>query len=1101
MFNPFGTNFYLVPLVATILLVTACQSIVPDEVAQAYEEIPDQVDYNFHVKPILSDRCFKCHGPDANQRKGDLRLDTPEGLFQKTTNESSVATAVIDPGSLQGSEFVRRILSSDPDYVMPTTTSNLSLDAREKAILLRWIEQGAEYKEHWSFTPPQMPTIPEVGKEDWAKNDIDLFILKDLEKHQLSPSTQTDGHTLLRRIALDLTGLPPTPKEQADLISSDNQLQDIASVIDYYQSKPEYGEKMALGWMDVGRYADSHGYQDDGMRNTWPWRDWVIDQFNHNLRYDTFLLWQLAGDLLPNPSEEQLLATCFNRNHPQTQEGGVVDEEYRVEYVADRTNTLGKGILGLTMECARCHDHKYDPISQKDYYSLYAFFNNNNDAGIVPYNGEASPTLILPNDQDKDRLTDLHQQIVKLEDSLQLTDKYLKDFKDWYTALPSDVTSKIAELPGMVADFSFEKEVKQDKYSIYLDKGLPPTRPPGAKPSFVYTFSNKVKQKQDAQNWGHPDDRPQVVPDGHTGSGLLFNGDAGVRFNRDLDYDRDQPFSVSVWVKFLKAGEEGPIFGKTNGDFEGYRGWLCKLNPDGTLSFQLNHVWPDNCIDYQTTEPVAINQWMHIVMTYDGSSRAAGVHFYVDGKTPANILHADHLKKSLLHGVKGSNWSNQPFLLGMELRKSMENMVLDELKIFDRPLVPYEIQYIYAGTVPEKKNQEEWFNYYLLSGRNKHFNQLQRQLQDVRRQENLLMTDQPEVMVMHEKKFPRESYILNRGAYDAHADTVHPAIPEAFRGKEPLSSPDRLGLAKWVIAPDNPLTARVEVNRLWLQCFGKGIVSTQEDFGSQGDLPTHPELLDYLTLRFIDLDWNVKALLKEIMMSATYQQSSVVSAEAQKNDPENRYYSHYPAHRLKAEIIRDEALAASGLLVKKIGGPSVYPYQPEGIWEALATRNATSYHQQTGDNLYRRSLYTIWKRSSPPPAMLNFDAPDRYYCVVRRQNTSTPLQALVLMNDPQFIEAARILGEKMAKQDNPEQAIDLAFESLLAREPRKDEMVNMVQMWEELEQDFEHNKSSAADILEIGDSETDKTLDQNTLAAYSMLASAIMNFEEFVIKR
>ncbi len=1075
----------------------SCQSLKSDGIAALTEELPELVDYNFHVKPILSDRCFKCHGPDANQRKGDLRLDVPEDALKPATGPSSVASRVISPFNLRKSELVHRFLSNDPEYMMPPPESNLQLDDYEKAILFRWIEQGAQYKKHWAFVVPEKKPLPLTKDEESARTPIDHYIGQKLRSARLQPSAEAEPATLLRRIALDLTGLPPTPEEQLRFLDGDTL--DVPDVIDYYLALPQYGERMAMEWLDLARYADSHGYQDDGMRNTWPWRDWVIRQFNQNMPYDTFLLWQLAGDLLSRPTPEQLLATCFNRNHPQTQEGGVVDEEYRVEYVADRTNTLGKGILGLTMECARCHDHKYDPITQKDYYALYAFFNNNNDAGIVPYDGEASPTLLIPGEDASVRLDSLQKQIDYLEKLSSQIDTFQPEFEQWWTKNQANPEALLLDRTGLMAEFLFEKEISLDKYAIHLDKGPAPRRQPGEKPTNTYTFFNKQKQKPDAALWGHPDDRPQIVEDGHTGRGVSFTGDAGIRLNRDLDFDRDQPFAVSIWVKFLRQGEEGPIFGKTNGDFEGYRGYLCKLNSDGTLSFQLNHVWPDNCIDFQTVDPVPVNTWTHIVMSYDGSSRAEGVKFYINGQQPDYRLHADHLRKSILHGVKGSNWSNQPFLIGMELRKSIQHMVADDLLIFNRRLSAVEVSFLFDQRV--SNDREAWFDFYLASGKNKRYNEVLRQLQLVRWEQNKLVTDQPEVMIMHEKKYPRPTYVLDRGAYDAPSEPVEPAIPEIFREGQTIEGRDRLSLAKWVIDPENPLTARVQVNRLWKICFGKGLVSTQEDFGSQGSLPTHPELLDYLALRFVELDWDIKAMLREIMLSATYRQSSKPSAEAREADPDNHFYSHYPAHRLSAEIIRDQALAACGLLVKQIGGPSVYPYQPDGIWEALATRNATKYRQQSGDSLYRRSLYTIWKRSSPPPAMLSFDAPDRYYCVVNRQKTATPLQSLVLMNDPQFVEAARVLGEKMMKMPELDDAIDLAFRTLLGRKSRPDELQETKELWDTLYSDFSSRRSDASALLSVGESLTDPELDKDRLAAHAMVASALMNYDDFVVKR
>lgn len=1086
-------------IIGLLIQFVACQSVMPDELVAVNNQIPEIIDYNFHVKPILSDRCFKCHGPDANQRKGDLRLDLPDDAYKKASNLTSEGTYIIDPGNLRRSELVNRILSKDPEYTMPTPESNLLLDDREKAILLRWVEQGAKYKEHWAFLSPQPTQIPAFNEDTWVKNDIDHFILKQLEIIGLQPSPETNDENLLRRIALDLTGLPPTPDEQSQFLSTGHLVP--SDVIDFYLSKPQYGERMALEWLDVARYADSHGYQDDGMRNTWPWRDWVIKHFNQNMPYDTFLLWQLAGDILPHPTQDQLLATCFNRNHPQTQEGGVVDEEYRVEYVADRTNTLGKGILGLTMECARCHDHKYDPVSQKDYYALYAFFNNNNDAGIVPYDGEASPTIMLPDEEASKRLDSLQKRIYVLEEAASQSDQYLEAFEQWWAGNQSNPRTAFPDQSGLMADFSFEREIALDKYAIHLDKGSPPKKPAGQKSSATYAYFNDKKKKPDATIWGHPDDRPKIVEDGHSGKGVLFTGDAGIRFNRDLDYDRDQPFAVSLWVKFLKQGEEGPVFGKTNGDFEGYRGWLCKLNTDGTLSFQLNHVWPDNCIDFQTVNPVSVNTWTHIVLTYDGSSTAGGVKFYIDGEIPEYRLHTDHLTKSILHGTKGSNWSNQPFLLGMELRKSIQHMIADDLLVYNRRLSDLEVKYLHREELPGSDDRDAWLEYYLASGKNDDYNQVQQQLQQIRYEQNLLMTDQPEVMIMHEKKYPRETFILERGAYDAPSVPVEPAIPAVFQKTESWEGQDRLSLANWIIDPQNPLTARVQVNRLWKLCFGKGLVATQEDFGSQGSLPTHPDLLDYLALRFIDLDWDMKAMLKEIMLSATYRQHSKPSSEAVERDPNNDYYSYYPAHRLSAEAIRDQALAASGLLVRKVGGPSVYPYQPDGIWEALATRNATKYQQQSGDSLYRRSLYTIWKRSSPPPAMLNFDAPDRYYCVVSRQNTSTPLQALVLMNDPQFVEAARVIGEKMMETPSVDEAIDLAFRCLLSRMPRLEEKQNLNSLWQAVYADFVNGRSVSSKILSIGESIANPEMDKNQLAAHTILASTLMNYDEFVMKR
>lgn len=1085
----------------TISLFVLFQSCQSDNalIVEYEDQLPEKVDFNYHIKPLLSDRCFKCHGPDAAARKGDLRLDLPEEALEK---ELSDGGHVFVAGKLRKSKGFQRLINDDPDLKMPPPKSNLQLSEYEIALIAKWIKQGAEYKPHWAFIPPEKANLPPIENTPWAKNEIDHFILNKMEGQGLTPADRASRHQLIRRLSLDLTGLPPSV-EQIEAFVADNRPDAYERLVDELLASPHYGERLALDWLDVARYADSHGYQDDGMRNTWPWRDWVIDAFNKNLPYDQFITWQLAGDLLPDPTHEQLLATCFNRNHPQTQEGGVVDEEYRAEYVADRTNTFGQAFLGLTMECARCHDHKYDPISQKEYYSLYAFFNQNNDTGIVPYNGEASPTLMLIPDSIKTELKTMKAEMAPLEQAIQ-PEKYRDQFEQWYKNLePASLHLPVPK--GLLAQFDFEKEHQIFAGDIYLDKGPKPT---GKKnKNLTYAYYNSAKQKLDANNWGHIDERPRVV-EGYRGKGLKFVGDGGVRFNRDLDFDRNQPFSVSLWVKLLEEGIAGPIFNKTNGDFEGYRGWLCKLNEDGTLSIQFNHVWPDNCIDLQTEKKLQVGRWTHLMLTYAGNSKAEGIQFYIDGKPARRTLHKDNLQKSLLHGVNGTNWSNLPFLLGMELRQSIESMVMDELAVFNRQLSALEVQALFQGTktlaeTESQKNEQNHLDLYLLGRFNQNFNQRLAELTALRAKENLLLTDQPEIMIMQDRKKPRTTFVLDRGAYDAPTDTVFPNTPKAvlpFAEKFPAN---RLGLAQWLTSREHPLTNRVYVNRLWNLCFGRGLVITQEDFGSQGDLPNHPELLDWLAVHFRESGWNIKAMLKMIVLSATYQQNAIASAEAKEKDPENLWYSHYPAHRLSAELIRDNALATSGLLVEKIGGPSVYPYQPAGIWAALATRNETKYVQQHGDSLYRRSLYTVWKRSSPPPSMLTFDAPDRYYCVVRRQETSTPLQSLILMNDPQFVEAARLVGESMLKSGgkSPEEQITYGFQALTSRPPRPKELDILTELYEAEKTEFAARPQRIQDWLSTGEYPVDQTLDQTELAACTIVASTIMNFEEFSIKK
>ncbi len=1083
-------------LLICLLGITSCGEPTPESLKEASANLPETVDFNYHIKPILSDRCFQCHGPDANQRKGELRLDMAENAYAATVGDNNVVKHVLSPGSLKNSEVFHRIISDDAEYMMPPPESNLNLTVEEKALIARWIQQGAEYKPHWSFVSPQKESLPKIQQKDWAQQPIDHFILEKIERNGLIPSEKADKTTLLRRASLDLTGLPPTPEDIDDFLADDSP-QAFEKVIDRLLASEQYGERLGVEWLDVARYADSHGYQDDGMRNTWPWRDWVIKAFNENMPYDQFLVEQIAGDLLPNPTKDQLLATCFNRNHPQTQEGGVVEEEYRVEYVADRTNTFGKALLGITMECARCHDHKYDPISQKEYYSLFAFFNNNNDWGIVPYNGEATPTVMLPTPEEEEKLAKIRQQMKPLESAI-VSDNFVADFKKW----AKNKTPRLSLKEGMVASFDFDKEVEVPKRRLNLDgKKSAGWAGVGGK-SKVISYVNRAKGKPDAALLGDVDSRPTTV-EGKDGMAVQFHGDCGIRFNRDMDFDRHQPFSVSIWVKLLKEGEKGPIFNNTNGDFEGYRGWICKLNEDGTLSFQLNHVWPDNCIDYQTIDPIKVGEWTHITMTYNGSSKADGLHFFVNGKVPQYKLHRDNLQKSLLHGVKGSNWSNFPLMLGREKERSIENIVMDELRVWDRQLSAIEVQQLFNPEAAAKPNDEQLLEYYLLSGKNRSYNRNLTELTALRKEENLVATDILEVMVMRDRQEVRPTFVLDRGMYDAPTDSVQPNTPSVFASLPDDAPRNRLSLARWLVSKDNSLTARVQVNRLWMMLFGRGLVATQEDFGNQGNLPTHPELLDWLAVDFMENGWDMKSFLKQVMLSATYQQSSIIRKEVAEKDPTNQWYAHYPAYRLPAETIRDHALASSGLLVTKVGGPSVYPYQPKGIWKALATRNATVYQQGTGEDLYRRSMYTIWKRSAPPPSMMNFDAPDRYYCIVSRQKTATPLQSLVLMNDPQFVEASRALAERTIQRggDQVEDRINYLFKCLVGRSPDPEELNPLKQFYQEERASFSAEPQKAQELLAVGEHPVDPTLDKTELAAYSMIASTVMNFDEFVMKR
>lgn len=1087
---------FVVLLVGLIGLM-GCGVEKPSAVVEAEATLPERVDFNFHIKPILSDRCFACHGPDDNARKADLRLDTPEGAFAALAESRNRA---IVPGSLRRSELYHRLVSEDPDEQMPPPESNLSVTPREIALLSRWIEQGAEYKQHWAFLAPAKPAVPRVAKAGWTHNDIDPFILARLETEGLAPRQAANKETLLRRVTFDLTGLPPTLNE-IDAFLADKSPDAYENVVDRLLASGHYGERMAIEWLDVARYADSHGYQDDGLRTMWPWRDWVIKAFNENLPYDAFLTWQIAGDLLPNPTTEQLIATGFNRNHMQSQEGGIVEEEYRVEYVADRTHTFGKAFLGLTMECARCHDHKYDPITQKEYYSLFAFFNNNNESGVVPYVGEASPTIPLLTPETEAELTDIQAQIDALNALFdpQHTD-YDAAFETWLAEQQAAPEQADLTPMGLIGDYPLEE-----------------LRPPNDKD--VRNFDNLAAPNADGYFWGDIDKLPIQV-DGRFGKALKLQGESWLDMGKDrYFYDRNDAFSIGIWFNIVDSSASGPLFARSGSLFNGKRGYQVELLDDRRFSASLNHVFPANSLEIQTTTPVPIDTWHHLMLTYDGSSRAAGLRLYLNGEQAETEIKVDNLSQSLLkalnHEGKLTNWGGGGNLsigwLGAN-SPTLDSVSVDAFKVFERRLTDLEVAHVFGRTdtlqtllvattlTPE---QSDALRDYYITTTNADYRRTANELKTLWGEENELLTAQTSVMVMQELPQPRDTYVLDRGAYDAPTEQVSYATPESVWQFPEDMPQNRLGLAQWLTDPQNPLTARVIVNRYWQMLFGRGLVSTPDDFGSQGALPSHPELLDWLATSFIEMDWDTKAFLKMLVMSATYQQSSMITPELLERDPDNVWLARGPSGRLNAEMIRDNALSVSGLLVDRIGGPSVRPYQPEGLWKELATRNATEYVQDTGDKLYRRSLYTIWKRTTPPPSMMSFDASERNFCTVKRQSTNTPLQALVLLNDPQYVEASRVLAQRLLTEggNTLQQQLAYGFRLLTSRDPEPEELDLLASLYNAEKEVFSNDPQAARTLVRIGDYPMPSSLAATDVASLAVVTNTLLNFDEAVIKR
>ncbi|MEM8484231.1 MAG: DUF1553 domain-containing protein [Bacteroidota bacterium] len=901
-------------------------------------------------------------------------------------------------------------------------------------------------------------------------------------------------HPCGRRLALDLTGLPPT-LAQIDAFLADDSPEAYEKVVDQFLGNVAYGERMAAEWMDISRYADSHGYQDDGMRNMWPWRDWVIASFNNNQPFDEFLTWQLAGDMLPNATRDQVLATGFNRNHMQSQEGGVVDEEYRVEYVADRTHTLGKAFMGLSLECARCHDHKYDPISQKEYYQMFGYFNSVNELGIIPYAGEASPTIILPSQDAQEKLSAIEEALAPLRSQLAVSNPdYDKGYERWLNSL--NESSQLA-IPGLVGHYQMEA-INDFK----IDNLAAPNKPATVE-----------------------GDREMLIElvAGKSGKAIALNGESWFATAQGSHaFERNQMFSLSLWVNLQEDSLAGPLVGRSYGVFNGNRGYMVVLNEDGTLSASLNHVAPDNTIEIRTKASLALDTWHHLVLTYDGSSRAAGIRLYLDGEEAAREIVVDNLQKSILESYyfydkQIRNWGGDEKLqLGRidPNQTRMEDVLVDELKVFESRLTSLEVQQLtglaqpLASIVKQPKDdwteaQEQALRTHYVHRVSPTYRRIAAEVEALNGQQNEIITTQQEVMVMRELKKPRKTFVLDRGAYDARMEEVVPGTPKVLPAFQEDEEQNRLGLAKWLTDPSHPLTARVTVNRYWQMLFGQGIVATPDDFGNQGSLPTHPALLDWLAVEFMASDWDVKGILKTIAMSATYRQSSVASQETLEIDPANQFLSRGPSYRMTAEMIRDNALAVSGLLVPAVGGPSVHPYQPEGLWKELATRNATEYKQDEGDKLYRRSMYTIWKRSTPPPSMISFDASERNFCIVERQKTNSPLQALVLLNDPQYVEAARVLGERMLKQGGAsiEEQVVFAFRLLTSRYPTEKEQGLLVRLFEEERAGFAADPAEAVALLAVGEYPRDRSVEASELAARTVVASTIMNFDEAYMKR
>ena len=1055
------------------------------------------VDFGREVRPILSDKCYNCHGPDEGSRKAKLRLDTLAGALHVEN-----ATASIIPGRSAESELIFRITSDDPEEIMPPPDAKIGrLTPTEVAILKRWIDEGAPYQNHWSFEPlkPVAPPATPVSTistlaTHLPKNPIDRFVTAGLARRQLGLQPAADPTTLIRRLTFDLTGLPPTVAEIEAFTSAfvETRESKIENLIDRLLASPRYGERMTADWLDLARYADSYGFQVDRERDMWPWRDWVIKAFNENLPWDKFVTYQLAGDLLPNPTEEQILATAFNRLHPQEAEGGSIEEEYRINHVNDRVTTFGTAFLGLTLECARCHDHKFDPIPQKDFYALAAFFQNIDEAGLYSYFTQSVPTpaLRLTDSAQREKFARAASAVESATSALTaLRETRREAFAAWLAALPASAPT----VPDEVARFDFEARdtspLPPKPASATAPAEPVAAVPSDGKPASLAHFANTLTPADTATT---PTENESVPGRPGAGQALRLTGDHAVK-TKIGNFHRHDPFTISLWLQTPDIKERAVIFHRSRAWTDaGSRGYELLIE-EGRAKWSLIHFWPGDAISIRTLDPIPVGAWVNVTVTNDGSSRAAGLRLFINGQPARTEIIRDHLTKDITGG------GGDTIALGERFRdRGFKGGLIDDFRVFARELTAAEVALLVVtnsqlATLNPQHPLPDFDTY--LSAQDAPYRTAVATLTAARAAQTTLADAAKEIMVMRELPTPKTAYILKRGEYDHRGAAVSADTPSALPAFPADQPRNRLGLARWLTAPDHPLLARVTVNRFWQSLFGQGLVKTSDDFGTQGDRPQFPELLDWLAGEFVRSGWDVKALLKTIVLSETYQQRSFSTPEQMADDPENTWLARGPRHRLPAEMIRDQALATSGLLVEKIGGPPVYTYDiPESFKPAPAGK---------GEALYRRSLYTFWRRTGPAPVLEAFDVPKRVVCVTRRDTTNTPLQALVLLNGPQFVEASRALAERLQREHtgDPAALVTAAFRTLTSRPPEDAEQKILLRLFNEQIGHYRAHPEAVTAFLAIGDTPADSSLTAPELAATATVINTLMNHDAFAVKR
>jgi hypothetical protein len=1060
----------------------------------SFAATPAKVNFNRDIRPIFSEHCYACHGPDEPKRKAGLRLDVQEDAFKelKSGNHALVA------GDLTRSATIGRITSTDPDEIMPPAKHNKPLKPEQIALLKQWVQEGAEWQKHWSFIPPERPELPAVNDRKWPRNAIDYFTLARLEKEKLQPNPEADKATLIRRATLDLTGLPPTI-EEVDAFLADKSGDAYEQLVDRLLASPHYGERMAQNWLDLARFADTSGYHFDGVRFMWLWRDWVIKSFNDNQPFDEFTVEQLAGDLLPEPTASQRIATGFVRNNMTNDEGGADPDEYLNKYVVDRVNTVGAVWLGLTVGCTECHNHKYDPLTTKEFYRLYAFFHNVPEKGLDRIRTDnPPPRLPVPTTEQAMKFVEADFRLKDAEKTLQDRSNELGETQEKWER---ETNAKPPAQPGdegLVATLGFDDSLAISASLAALD--------------------SKIVEAE----------KPEFAP-GRIGKALKLDGKAHADFPRLAGFERTNAFSYGAWVKLegdgavLSKMEKGP----------GFRGFDL-LYADERFQVHLAHAWPDNAVKVKTKDKFPKNQWLHVLATYDGSGTAAGVKLYVNGRVRGVDVEKDKLTETIVN--------EEAVRIGARNGELALKGLVDDVRFYHRALTAEDARLLtFSGYMPiitksrgnrgdDERNDLQRFykEVYAVD-----YLRSETELAEARKHKDEFYGKIPTTLIMEEMNPPRETFVFVRGDFREKGERVTPGTP-AVLPPLPNGSSNRLALARWLVAPEHPLVARVTVNRYWALFFGAGLVNPVNDFGAQGEWPSHPELLDWLAVQFRDGGadqksevrkprseirpatgdlrtqssalappssvpaWDVKALVRLMLTSATYRQSAAVTPEKLERDLYNRLLTRGPRTRLDAEFVRDNALAAAGLLNDQIGGPSVKPYQPPGIWDGTDSK----FEQDHGDKLYRRGMYVFWRRSAHYPSFATFDAPSREVCTFHRERTQTPLQSLVLMNDPAYVEAARGLAARVLREEpkDVDQRLVRAFRHTLGRPPETDEVEVLQKTYTHQLANFRQDAEAAKALLKVGESPLPEKADPAELAAMTAVANVLLNLNETITK-